>query len=358
MQKLLIKNDVLQAVFFCPRYLKLQEKISHTSKFTYLTIVKDSFTGNSEFVFKEKVTWSRVLWRLTSLLDESLHRLFPRPWIDKTTLPTPNYREEYAAVFMINQIFELLMENNKDNLEERAFDVELQEYYGKVVKDHVIGMINDLDHDILESYSPIFLVKDFEVIIKEIIENRGEPDKQDLEFMKLDVVFSFLNLMNESLKKWIYINPTFVFGEIFTLFSFKNEDLLEVSEEGNEKDKDKKIEEAEDYCIWDIRFKDIEAGGLYFLAEFLKLYTNVCIFEYPQTVTEDPTIKKKLDDLQMRGQQIRAIVNSVGNLNIEGANADAKKFDEYSYFVVKGLIRLLYKYFMGLYLEISSKYYE
>ena len=54
--------------------------------------------------------------------------------------------------------------------------------------------------------------------------------------MKLDVVFSFLNLMNESLKKWIYVNPTFVFGEIFELFSFKNDALLEVSEDINEKD--------------------------------------------------------------------------------------------------------------------------
>ena len=111
------------------------------------------------------------------MLDESLHKLFPRPWINKSTLETPNYREEYAAVFMINQIFELLMENNKDNLEERAFDVELQEYYGKVIKDHIVDVIKKLDHSLLENYSPLFLGKDFEVIIKEIIDNKAEPDR-------------------------------------------------------------------------------------------------------------------------------------------------------------------------------------
>jgi hypothetical protein len=86
-------------------------------------------------------------------------------------------------------------------------------------------------------------VKDFEVIILEILDskNKGEPDRQDLEYMKLEVVFSFLNLMNESLKKWIYVNPTFVFGEIFELFSFKNDALLEISEEVNGNEKDKNI---------------------------------------------------------------------------------------------------------------------
>lgn len=44
-----------------------------------------------------------------------------------------NSFQNWATLYMINSIFEDLMENNTDNLEERAFDFSLQDFIGQKI---------------------------------------------------------------------------------------------------------------------------------------------------------------------------------------------------------------------------------
>lgn len=325
---LLHKNSEFQSIFFNRRCESFQDSILEEYPLELLGIIQESFELDSEYVFKSKTIWIRIFRRLVKVLDHC--------WLE-IEKNEDNSIISWVSISLITKIFEKLMKNNDDNAQERAYDVEIQEVYSEIIMRRMRPLLIEFKmKDLHTQYQPVILNLSFDETIGKVEALRNTTLTQAQVYsLKMDVFYDILFLINESTQKWVYLDSSLVFGSIFELIYCGDS--------------------PDDPMANDILFNQTPFG-LLFITEFIKLFTNLELFEFDRKKTKKEQILHLEKELKSASHLIMLFISVCSQIREFGNSQEQEEINRS--FIINGIIRMVYKYAKGLMYELSPKSYH